>query len=756
MNIVFDISEDEVPIFLAEVDEHLQVLDDILIRLEKEAADTELVQTVFRSAHTIKGMAGMIGHRRMTEITHALETILDGVRKNSIQISTPLINSCLDAVDRLRILREEVITAQTSEVDMEDLIQSLKDLAIPGKEAAAPAEEKKPAEIKIDAVSEPEPVKTPVIPALVAEPPDAVAAPAQPVKRTVKVAAAIAPDTIASAARAFQLMMALQEAGEIQEMDPTQAQIETASAVTKFTASLVTTEPQEKISINLNRISGFEDISLDGISIFVKETPVQAPPTERRADRRSDSSAAERSSASGEQNPQAERRADRRSDNNNGSDQANAAGQPGGDVFYGRRSTDDPSRRVPEPANKPVLDVTGRRSTDMTVRTNVERLDSLMNLVGELITDRNHLQQIRTRLEADSRLNGEIENLSESVTHLGRITDQLQEEVMRIRMLPVGSVFNKFPRMVRDMAQKVGKQIDVIIRGEDTEMDRSMIEEINDPLIHLVRNSVDHGIESPQARIAAGKPERGTLTLTARHEQGRIILTVEDDGGGIDPQKLKASALQKGLITPEEAASLTEEQSIDLMFMAGLSTAQKITDISGRGVGLDIVNTNIQRVNGSIDVQTQLGFGTQFQIILPLTLAIVPSLLVNVNHATFAIPLVMITETLRIEKSDIKSVYRRPVTLLRGNVLSLLHLTDIFAFEKNDEEKKYIFAVVVQSGKQKVGLIVDKLLGEEEVVVKSLGSFIGDIPGVSSAAILGDGKVALIVDVFGLFKLAGL
>ncbi|MEI6289654.1 MAG: chemotaxis protein CheA, partial [Chloroflexota bacterium] len=358
--------------------------------------------------------------------------------------------------------------------------------------------------------------------------------------------------------------------------------------------------------------------------------------------------------------------------------------------------------------------------------------------------------------EADSRLNGEIENLSESVTHLGRITDQLQEEVMRIRMLPVGSVFNKFPRMVRDMAQKVGKQIDVIIRGEDTEMDRSMIEEINDPLIHLVRNSVDHGIESPQARIAAGKPERGTLTLTARHEQGRIILTVEDDGGGIDPQKLKASALQKGLITPEEAASLTEEQSIDLMFMAGLSTAQKITDISGRGVGLDIVNTNIQRVNGSIDVQTQLGFGTQFQIILPLTLAIVPSLLVNVNHATFAIPLVMITETLRIEKSDIKSVYRRPVTLLRGNVLSLLHLTDIFAFEKNDEEKKYIFAVVVQSGKQKVGLIVDKLLGEEEVVVKSLGSFIGDIPGVSSAAILGDGKVALIVDVFGLFKLAGL
>ncbi|MEI7848785.1 MAG: chemotaxis protein CheW, partial [Chloroflexota bacterium] len=269
-------------------------------------------------------------------------------------------------------------------------------------------------------------------------------------------------------------------------------------------------------------------------------------------------------------------------------------------------------------------------------------------------------------------------------------------------------------------------------------------------------NSVDHGIESPKDRIAAGKPERGTITITARHEQGRVILTVEDDGGGIDGRKLKASAIQKGLISPEEAAALTEEQSIYLMFIAGLSTAQKITDISGRGVGLDIVNTNIQRVNGSIDVETQLGFGTQFQITLPLTLAIVPSLLVGVNHATFAIPLVMITETLRLEKTDIKHVYRKPVTLLRGNVLSLLKLSDIFNFVENDEQQKYLFAVVVQSGKQRVGLIVDSLVGEEEVVVKSLGAFIGDIPGISSAAILGDGKVALIVDVFGLFKLAGI
>jgi two-component system chemotaxis sensor kinase CheA len=327
---------------------------------------------------------------------------------------------------------------------------------------------------------------------------------------------------------------------------------------------------------------------------------------------------------------------------------------------------------------------------------------------------------------------------------------------MHIRMLPIASVFGKFPRMVHDMALKVGKQIDVIVRGEKTEMDRSMLEEINDPLIHLVRNSVDHGIESPEDRRAAGKPERGTLTLTARHEQGRVLLTVEDDGAGIHAERLRNSAVQKGLISAEEAAGLTEEQSIDLMFLAGLSTAQKVTDISGRGVGLDIVNTNIQRINGSIHVETRSGQGTSFMVALPLTLAIVPALLVNVQQTTFAIPLVMITETFRLQESEIKSVYQKPVTMLRESVLSLVKLSEIFDLPKGDEPRKSSFAVVVQSGKQRIGLIVDTLVGEEDVVVKPLGAFIGDIPGISSAAILGEGQIALIVDVFGLFKLAGI
>ena len=684
MQIIFDINEEELPIFLAEVDEHLQLLDDGLIRLEREEADTELMQTVFRSAHTIKGMSGMIGHQRMTDLTHAMETVLDGVRKNEIQVSSQLVNVCLEAVSHLRLLRDEVSSSETCDVDVEEIVLLLKDLLGGEKKQVSQNNE-------ISEVME----KVPPF-----------------INGAVQVLAKIDTKSMASAARAFQLMMALQDVGEIHMMTPTQAEIEAAATVRDFSACILSSHSFEEISAALVRISGVEEISLDGRVILSggKIVSKQDQPSvmERGAVQVQVKDESSRSSSLVANPVAAERR-----------------------------------------ANNPF----GRRNTDQTIRMNVERLDNLVNLVGELITDRNHLKQIHNKL---TRMNSNYDKIAETIMHLGRITDELQEEVMHIRMLPIASVFGKFPRMVHDMALKVGKQIDVIIRGEKTEMDRSMLEEINDPLIHLVRNSVDHGIESPEERRAAGKPERGKLTLTARHEQGRIILTVEDDGAGINAERLRKSAVQKGLISEEEAAGLTEEESIDLMFMAGLSTARKVTDISGRGVGLDIVNTNIQRINGSIHVETHAGEGTIFMIALPLTLAIVPALLVKVYETTFAIPLVMITETFKLEESAIKSVYQKPVTMLRESVLSLVKLSEVFDLPKSIEPRKNSYAVVVQSGKQRVGLIVDSLVGEEDVVVKSLGAFIGDIPGISSAAILGEGQVALIVDVFGLFKLAGI
>lgn len=684
MQIIFDINEEELPIFLAEVDEHLQLLDDGLIRLEREEADTELMQTVFRSAHTIKGMSGMIGHQRMTDLTHAMETVLDGVRKNEIQVSSQLVNVCLEAVSHLRLLRDEVSSSETCDVDVEEIVLLLKDLLGGEKKQVSQNNE-------ISEVME----KVPPF-----------------INGAVQVLAKIDTKSMASAARAFQLMMALQDVGEIQMMTPTQAEIEAAATVRDFSACILSSHSFEEISAALVRISGVEEISLDGRIILSGGKIVS---------KQDQPSVMERGAAQVQVKDESSR-------------SSSLVANP---VAAERR------------ANNPF----GRRNTDQTIRMNVERLDNLVNLVGELITDRNHLKQIHNKL---TRMNSNYDKIAETIMHLGRITDELQEEVMHIRMLPIASVFGKFPRMVHDMALKVGKQIDVIIRGEKTEMDRSMLEEINDPLIHLVRNSVDHGIESPEERRAAGKPERGKLTLTARHEQGRIILTVEDDGAGINAERLRKSAVQKGLISEEEAAGLTEEESIDLMFMAGLSTARKVTDISGRGVGLDIVNTNIQRINGSIHVETHAGEGTIFMIALPLTLAIVPALLVKVYETTFAIPLVMITETFKLEESAIKSVYQKPVTMLRESVLSLVKLSEVFDLPKSIEPRKNSYAVVVQSGKQRVGLIVDSLVGEEDVVVKSLGAFIGDIPGISSAAILGEGQVALIVDVFGLFKLAGI
>jgi len=693
MEITFDISKDEVPIFLAEVDEHLQVLDNSLIRLEREEPDPDLVQTVFRSAHTIKGMSGMIGHRRMTELTHTLETVLDRVRNNTILVSPQLINLCLEAVDCLRVLRDEVVNLQASSVDVEEIVLSLKDFMEGEKEepsrkvtqGANPKSEQEKAVQDFGATR----------------------------SRALQIQAKIDPNSVASAARAFQVLMVLEDMGEIQSLEPSQEQIETATSVSDVSAWLRTDQSVEKVGKSLMQISEVTEIYINGVLV---------PPNQLEESRRPQNAIPEQS----EESPKVE----------NISSLTKASDPVANEQVRTKRSTDS----------------VGRRISDLTLRMNVERMDSLMNLVGELITDRNHLQQLRGQITSEMSLNSEVEQLFETIMHLGRITDQLQEEVMSIRMLPIGSVFSKFPRLVHDMSRKVDKLVNVVIHGEETEMDRSLIDEINDPLIHLIRNSVDHGLESSEERLAAGKPERGTITLTARHEQGRIILTVEDDGRGIDREKLRKKAIQKGLISAEEAVAFTEEQSINLMFLAGLSTSENVTELSGRGVGLDIVKTNIQRINGSIQVETWPGRGTQFQISLPLTLAIVPSLLVKVQQATFAIPMVMISETVRLDHSEIKSIWQKPVILLRGSVLTLIHLSDIFNLQRQPEERQHLFAVVIQCGKERFGLIVDSLIGEEEVVVKPLGSFVGDIPGISSATILGNGQVALIVDVFNLFK----
>jgi two-component system, chemotaxis family, sensor kinase CheA len=746
-DLIFDISQDELPIYLAETDEHLQELDEALVRLERLENDEELLQSAFRAAHTLKGMAGMIGHTRMVDLTHMLETAFDSMRKKSLAITTPLIDLCLKAVDGLRVLNQEIHTCQSANLDldwyainfstfihtgwMETLVSNLPSqkekvgmtLVVGGSDLTDPA--LTPAKTDWAAGNGDHPAWL--------------------------IEAHIAANSIASAARAFQLMMALQEFGEILRMEPTAEQIDTSLPVPVFRALVSTEKSQADLLAALDHISEIECILLDGKVVYqdAKQAALAQPEQPALA----------------EPDRLGEYLLNEGLINQTQLDQALAYQQQHKDKHYllGKilemQGTISPeklnqsiTRLVQNARGVPQTKTAADRGLDKTVRTSVERLDNLMNLVGELITDRNRLTQVYNNLNSNSAKNEGLGGLSDTVSHLGRITDQLQEEVMRIRMLPIANVFNKFPRLVRDLAQKTGKDIDLVIKGQDTELDRSVMEEINDPLIHLIRNSVDHGIESPEARRAAGKPARGTVRLAASHEQNHIILTIEDDGNGIDANRIRSSAVQKGLIAEADAAKLTDEKAIDLIFLSGLSTTDRVTELSGRGVGMDIVRNNIQRINGTVQVETVPGQGTRFQINLPLTLAIVPTLLVRVCATAFAIPLVTVLETHRLPVKSIQKIQGKPAINLRDQVLPLVFMRDAFNLPPNQDESGYLYIVVVRSGKLQAGLVVDRLVGEEEVVVKSLGSLVKNIPGISSAAILGDGQVALIIDVPSLFK----
>lgn len=748
----FDISPDEMPIFLAETDENLESLDRILVILEKNHGNEEDIQTAFRAAHTLKGMAGMINHERMVEVTHALETIFDAMRKKSLNVSSQVIDACLDTVDALRHLKEEVETSTRSDVDVNVLVTTLEDLLREGRVT------------KLETNLDNSPIQT-----LDHGPELEKTIPAAEKNQTavesdgsLPIVAEISPKSVASAARAFQLILALQEIGQITYQDPPMEVIDSAVPVQRFKARVKTGMHPDEVRRRLLQISEVDQLFIgpEEIAEFENSKVVE-------------SSAAESGEKDGyemlgeylvkhmvitqnqlqtvlmNQKKSGEKRLLGQLLVENG-----LLSQSQLDEEINRMIHEQKIAANPSPVENPAKKSNG---SEMTVRTSVGHLNALLNLVGELITDRNHLYQLRSKLENDNNQHRYVEELSQTVAHLGRITDQLQEEVLSIRMLPVSNVFSKFPRMVRDLSRKMNKKIELVIHGEETELDRSVIEEINDPIIHMLRNSIDHGIEDAETRKAAHKPEVGTITLSAEHEQGHIIITVEDDGQGIDVQALRKSAVSKGLISQEEADHMNDEEAVNLIFLSGLSTSKEVTDISGRGVGMDIVRNNIQRINGTISVETHPGTGTTFQIILPLTLAIVPTMLVDLSGTTFAFPLVMVAEILRLEDKEIQYIRGKPVTMLRNTVLPLVGLNDVFDMEDSRQNKaSWNYVVVVHYGKLKAGIIVDRLLGQEEVVVKSLGSLIGDVQGISSAAILGDGHVALIIDVPGLLNLAGI
>lgn len=377
-----------------------------------------------------------------------------------------------------------------------------------------------------------------------------------------------------------------------------------------------------------------------------------------------------------------------------------------------------------------------------TVRVDIERLDNLMNLVGELVMHKGRLEQIGASQK--------IAELNETLEQLDRVTTDLQSVVMKVRMVPIEQVFNRFPRMVRDLAKDLNKEVEFVIEGKETELDRTVIDEVGDPLIHLLRNAIDHGLETAEERLRQGKPRQGTVLLRARHEGNNVYIEVEDDGAGINSKRVTARAVEKGLISPKEAELLTPEEAVDLLFQPGFSTAENITDISGRGVGLDVVKSKIEALNGEIFVDTKVGKGTKFRIKLPLTLAIIQALLVAIRNETYAVPLSSVDETTMIKSSDIKMVQDQEVIIMRGNVLPLYRLASLLDVpgEANNEE---MYVVVVRKAEKQVGLVVDALIGQQEIVIKSLGKLLAGIPGIAGAIVSGDGNVRLILDIATLY-----
>jgi two-component system, chemotaxis family, sensor kinase CheA len=674
----FDLSADDQALFLAEVDELLQRVEEALVDLERAPNNQALLQEIFRAAHTIKGSSATIGHTRMAALTHAMETRLDDVRKGTAPVTPQLIEALLGALDVLKLLRDEVETRQPADVDVDAAVAAVERRVSRRKSAkAAPRAAAKP---KQNASTNPAYCFT----------------------------VALEP-TPWAAVRALQVLLTLGEHGKVVSSDPTQAEIERedAPAPTQVVAVVESTEPAEKLVEALGQVPELGAISFETMS-------AAAPTAEAEA----------------QANPEAD--------------------EPGA------RPTLAPA--VSQAEREPARATTAAK----TIRIDVARLDALLNLVGELVIDRTRLIQLQGTLVEQFGDSGVVSDMQQTAMHIGRITDELQEQVMKSRMLPVESVFNRLPRVVRDVSAKQGKQIDFIIEGKDTELDRSVIEEIGDPLLHLIRNAVDHGIETPDERTAVGKPAAGQLRLTARHADSFILISLEDDGRGINVDAVKRKAVERGVISQEQADRMSESEAVQLIFAPGLSTAKEVSDVSGRGVGMDVVRANVEKINGSVDVTTRRGQGTTFTIRLPLTLAIVQALLVRVAGGIYALPIHAVTETLRVETDQIHRINHREAIQLRGSVLPLVSLRTVFGVEGEatdepdldiGEDIRLVVAVQTNNARQ-VGLIVDALVGEQEIVIKPLGRLVGDVAGLSGAAILGDGSVALILDVAALLARA--
>ena len=695
-------------IFIDETSEHIQALSDNIMALEKEPHDMDTVNEIFRAAHSLKGMAGTMGFKRMQHLTHTMEDVFQEVRSDKVQVNSAMIDilfKCLDAIEGY--LDNVKNTSNEGTDDNEALVKSLEDYLNAAENGGAAPEEKPAAapaaEEAAPAADDGEGEEAAYLSLeLSDEDKDAIRGALGSGQKVYGVTAYIDKECLLKAARAFLVFKAVEEFGQIVVFNPSSQDIEDEHFEFDFSFFLATAETDfEKIATAAKAVTEIVDV------------------------RGGEVDEAFLSGGKGEEAESA------------GAELAPAAAEPAAQAAPAAAETKSSGNaNAPATKNKPVA---GR-----TVRVDIEKLDSLMNQVSELIIAKNSLVSLSNSTDGKGLT---AQEATEQIEYLERITTTLHESVMKVRMVPIESTVNKFPRMIRDLSRKLDKKMELIMTGEDTELDRTVVDQIGDPLQHLLRKSADHGLESAEVRRERGKPETGTIRLDAYQEGNNVIIEVSDDGNGIDTEAVKAKAVERGVVTADQAETMSQKEIIDMLFMPSFSMAKQITDISGRGVGLDVVKSNIEALGGDVEVKSKLGEGSKFTVRLPLTLAIIQALMVEVRDEKYAIALASIETIENISVNDIKYVEAKEVINLRGVVIPIIRLDQILECTPEKEDDDNLTVVIVRKGEKLVGLVVDSLGGQQEIVIKSLGKYISYNKIISGATVLGDGGIALILDV---------
>ena len=670
--------------FLDESHEHLQSLNEGLLRLEENMEEISVVNDIFRNAHTLKGMSATMGFAKIAELTHEMEDVLDLVRKEELKLNEDIIDTLFKCLDSLEQMVDSVGNGEAEDVvDVSDLVAKLSSIskgtpppaAAPaaGGASAAPAAGDASggagSDLGIDDIDL-----------------DVMKKAKDAGMNVFHVKVTLMESCVLKAARSVMVMHALDEIGDVIKSVPSAEDLEQEKFERSFDVVIATSADTEAVKNAVDTVSEIEDIGVEELDPDALAKPAEPAPA-----------------------------------------------APAAAAAPAAKKAAPPAKKEGAKAAAPK-----KQHQSQSVRVDIEKLDTLMNLMGELVINKVRLEQIgQTHRMSD---------LMETLEQMDRVTGDLQNIVMKVRMVPVSAVFNRFPRMVRDVSKELGKEINLTIEGEETELDRTVIDEIGDPIMHLLRNSLDHGVESPDAREAKGKPRVGEVGLIARHEGNNVVIMITDDGAGIDANKIRRKAVEKGMITQDEADRLDDTDAVRLIFLPGFSTAEQITDISGSGVGMDVVRSKIEALSGHVDVETHIDEGSIFKIKLPLTLAIIQAMLVRVQEEMYAIPLTSIDSTVNIEPTDIQTIQNKEVIVLRGEIIPIVRMEEALQVPhvKDSEE---LFVVVVHAGEAKAGIVVDNLIGQQEIVIKTLGNLFAGLKLFGGATVLGDGRVALILDV---------